>query len=241
MNDEVHPELIDVAHWDAVPKITHIPVAYRETNLGDDIQSFAASRCLECDRFVDRDSPQYWPADAVIPLIGWFGYGEFPARSQCIVVGLHIQMASREHMSSPRVVDWLKAGVKFQGFPAMARDLSTRDFLRELGIEAEFGGCITRTLPPRRVERRGTLIIDVDDESLEGCRDTHDRPHLPALTPAARLAEARTQLERLAHTELVHTMRLHVLLPCRAMGTEVIFHRPEDLFQPERFSGHLEL
>lgn len=226
------------AFWHAISHVTHIPVAYRTTNVGDDIQSYAAADLFHCNNFVDRDCMADWPSDAIVPLIGWFGYGVPSTAANCLIVGTHIQVASRKHYAESRSVDWLKSAVRAQGFPAMARDISTRDFLRELGVESEFGGCVTQTLERYEGKRSGTLIIDVQDKSIKGFRDTHERPHLPMLSPEERVMEARVQVARLARFETVHTTRLHAALPCIALGTNVEFHREQARFQPERLSGY---
>lgn len=223
--------------WAHIPTVTHIPLAFGTTNLGDDIQSYAASALLDCHQFVNRDCMEKWPTEAVVPMIGWFGYGKPYTKATCIFVGTHIQRESRKYFYEQRVVEWIVRSVRDQGFPAMARDLDTRDFLRSVGVEAEFGGCVTQTLGRYDGTRKGTLVVDVPDESIVGFRDTHYRPYLPLLSPAERVLEARVQVQRFARFEVVHTSRLHVLLPCTALGTKVVFHRQAAWFQPERLTG----
>lgn len=221
-------------------QVTHIPVAAHTNNIGDDIQSYAASLMYRCSQWVDRDHPELWPADALVPLVGWYGYGKFPSPAQCQVVGLHVEQHSRAHFAETKVVDWLKTGIRRQGFPGLARDLVTRDFLRSLGLETEFGGCVTQTLPRDDGPRAGTLIVDVPGLNIQGWQDTHLRDHLTVLTADQRIEEARVQILRFARSATVHTSRLHALLPCHALGTEVVFHWRDDLFQVERFSGHVD-
>lgn len=131
------------AKFPLLRQITHIPVALRTNNLGDDIQSLALQRLIgfTAGQYVDRDAPQRWPKDALIPLCGWFGWGRFPTPAEVLVVGFHCRPLSRANLFQNR--QWLAAQVKQQGFPAMCRDISTREFLRMMRIDAEFGGCVT--------------------------------------------------------------------------------------------------
>ncbi|MGE9268736.1 MAG: hypothetical protein ACQKBY_11625 [Verrucomicrobiales bacterium] len=189
------PFQIESAPWRELQP-THLPLAGQTTNLGDDVQCAAASILWGVDELVERDAPESWPADALIPLFGWHGHrrwGRAPA-CQCLIIGLHLTPARREEFAQPHLRRWLADMVRLQGFPAMARDLVTRDFIRALGIDAEFGGCVTLTLAETgkkefpvksKLDRR----FAIDAPAPEGFRVmTHQQPALPTLPPVERLS-----------------------------------------------------
>jgi hypothetical protein len=216
--------------------VTHIPVAMHTRNLGDDVQSLAASQLWMVRQYVDRDSPSSWPKGVVVPLCGWFGYGNFPSPAEVKVVGFHCQPKSRKNLSDNKA--WLAEAVRKQGFPAMCRDIETRDFVRSLGIDAEFGGCVTLTLLKFEGVRSGLVSVDAHPIANGYRRITHRRPPLEKMTPEQRLEMAARAIDLYAKSEHVRTSRLHVFLPCIALGTPVellIDKAPEK----GRFSGYL--
>lgn len=217
-------------------EITHLPIAIRCNNLGDDIQSIALKRLLNHDiGYVDRDALQRWSPSNVVPLCGWFGWGRFPTPARVLIFGFHCCPKMRISLFENR--KWFAEQVKNQGFPAMCRDLSTRDFLRGLGIDAEFGGCVTLTFPEYGGRRHGTLAID--DLSQPGKPQLSQIiPELPKLGIDDRLKLAQQRIELMRTAELVETSRLHVALPCHAMKTPYRLKKTEDIQSRERFSGY---
>lgn len=209
--------------WHSVSP-THIPVACRSENLGDDIQAEAARRLWDLDSFVDRDNPSSWPTNAVVPLVGWWGgRGAFPTKATVKVVGFHI--ANEGITNFKKNQSWLASVVADQGFPAMCRDLRTRDLLRTWGIDAEFAGCVSLTLnrdARKRSDRK--LAIDYYRLSAPGFEKlTNTDYSLMSLLPHERLKKASERLEDLACAQMVKTSRLHIWLPCLALGTDVKF------------------
>lgn len=119
-------------------------------------------------------------------------------------------------------------------YPIGCQDVPTRDFLRSLGYNAYFSGCISMTLPKRQ-EGDYNLVYVIDDDAKKGlpfCDPVDLRPItslcLPKDTPWEKCEElARDRLALLRDTaKLVITSRLHVYLPCVAMGIPVLFTRP---------------
>ena len=187
-------------------------------NLGDDIQAEAACRLWKVRDTVDRDDPASWPQDSVVPLIGWWGRAKFPPASTVRIVGFHCAWDGVPELKRNR--EWFKQVVASQGFPAFCRDLFTRDLFRKLGIDAEFGGCVSLTLPRVDGPRDAPpLSIDAGRSDPKFQRLTHADYNLGKLSPSERLALASKQLARLADAQSVVTSRLHAWLPCLAMGT----------------------
>lgn len=221
--EEAKIEEIVTFDWSIVVP-THIPVACRSENLGDDIQAEAARRLWGVDSFVDRDNPRSWPSNAVVPLVGWWGgRGAFPTKAMVKVVGFHLANEGISNFKMNR--SWLARVVAEQGFPAMCRDLRTRDLLRSWGIDAEFSGCVSLTLNRDDRERSDRkLAVDYYRLAAPGYeRLTNTDDSLRSAPPRLRLQKASERLEDLASALKVKTSRLHIWLPCLALGTDVEF------------------
>ena len=86
------------------------------------------------------------------------------------------------------------------------------------------------------------LLVDVAPQDLErlppriaaGTKLTHTLPR-----DCDRVAEATRRLNLYAKARWVVTNRLHVLLPCAAMGTPVVFVRPPN--SENRTTGYAHL
>lgn len=119
-------------------------------------------------------------------------------------------------------------------YPIGCRDVPTRDFLRGLGYNAYFSGCISMTLP-KRPDGDYRLVYVIDDDAKKGlpfCDPVDLRPMTSLCLPKDAPWEkceglARDRIALLRDTaKLVITSRLHVYLPCVAMGIPVVFTRP---------------
>jgi hypothetical protein len=191
--------------------------------------------------YVNRDSFKEWTSDMVIPFFGWYGYDSFsrPPESQTVLMSLHFSIATRKKiLGSKRFLDWFRDTAKAQAFPVYARDISTRDWLRNLGIDSEFGGCVTSTLPKYEGQRKGVLAVEAPPGSCTPDQSFSNAiSYLPTLSAERRLEVARGVLDQIATAEIVHTNRLHIALPCRALGTPFVFY-DHNIFERHRLSGH---
>jgi hypothetical protein len=229
---------------------THIPLGYKTINLGDDIQAEAACRFFDTRAHVDRDSMSSWPKNSLIPLVGWYGsvggrLHEFDTSKQCLIVSTHIAPGLYESVyNNSKVKDWLKAQVKNQGFPALCRDISTRDFFRNIDIDAEFNGCITTSLKSKDLKKDRLICIDPGrrpEATLVNYEFfTQINYDLPSLPPEERLMEACRRIDLYDSAEKVVTSRLHVYLPCQALNTNVELTLLYASCETRaRFSGHI--
>jgi hypothetical protein len=219
---------------------THLPNTTLTTNLGDDIQTACAIKLWDVHNYVERDNFKEWKSDMIIPFFGWYGYDytSIP-EAQCVLVSFHFCDKMKKHiLDNEKIKDWLKFCVKEQGFPALARDTSTTKFVRDLGIDCEFGGCITQTLKPHAGERSKILAIDAPphinkscDIVMSQCRDSYK-----SQSHESRIKLAMERIDLYAQCKHVHTSRLHTYLPCRALGTDVTFYNYK-IFEPHRLSG----
>jgi hypothetical protein len=231
-------------------KPTHIPVGYKTHNIGDDIQAEAACRFFNIRTHVDRDLMSSWPKDSLIPLIGWYGsvannFHAFDTSKQCLIISTHISPVLFEIINNDtKIKDWFKAQVKNQGFPALCRDLCTRDFLRCIGVDAEFNGCITTSLKSRGLKKERLLSIDFG-KKLEASLENFDfftqmDYNLPLLSPEERLIQACNRIDLYDSAKKVMTSRLHVFLPCQALNTDVVLNLSNATCDADaRFSGHM--
>ena len=182
-------------------------VIYRRTNnLGDAIQSIALSRLLP-EPIVGayrNDLP-----DAPLLLNGWFGEVPPPAHRNrdAIFAGVFVRDFR------PEWADWMRACDRPVGArdPLMCADLLTR------GVDAEFIGCATLTLPRYDGPRYGVVHIDYDDPSSRTNWIASDVPWHRQWQVAMR------RIEHLRHAAAVYTSRLHIALPCLALGTPVAY------------------
>lgn len=154
---------------------------------------------------------------------------------------------------SPHMLAYLRAHQ-----PIGCRDLDTQRYLRELGVNAYFSGCLTLTLkkadytrPQHRDGSSSPIIYFVD---VAGCEHTQSplfrslpvavRQHARVATHHSKLKSiedrhglAAELLSKYADADLVITSRLHCALPCIAFGTPVMFFHSD--LGDARFAGLL--
>jgi glycosyltransferase involved in cell wall biosynthesis len=134
--------------------------------------------------------------------------------------------------------------------PIGCRDRSTRAFIRSVGLDAYFSGCLTLTFPKRRArpENGKAFLVDVPyavgeamphalqvraDKSITHFHYFHTYP-VTEEESAHYEEKARYILRRYEEeAELVVTSRIHAALPCIAMGIPVVF--VTDKSEEERF------
>lgn len=217
---------------------THLPVARQcKVNIGDAIQTVAARELWNVQQFCERNRPGTWTDDMVVPMHGWYSDFIYPTEARVYLLGFHLSYGARIKLLQERHIrDWLIRVVKDQGFPALARDTSTRDFLRSVHVPAEFAGCISETLPKYDGPRAGVINTDKrwteDGIVLYQSYVSWDAPTYEDL-----IRQGEQRLDELRQASEVWTARLHVMLPCRAMGTPVQARGIMDTHEAHRFSG----
>lgn len=238
-------------------------VVYNETkNIGDDIQCYAARQFLpRLDVVLDREHLDDVKSDEHIACImnGWFIHRKWnwpPAN--CLVphmVAFHYSERekgqffakyTRTRFLSGLGLDYLKSWG-----PIGCRDLRTMEFLKELGVESYFTGCMTLTLPqmPKHpVEKPYICLVDLDKRSTDALRARAKKEGMEvreithAITPydpdtpwEVREKKVEELLTVYRNAACVVTSRLHCALPCVSQETPVLLAR-EDLdntrFQP---------
>ena len=231
-------------------------VLWRKTtkNIGDDIQSYAASVWLpsvdymvdieELDSFeAEDDEPvatimsawymwQKWnwpPSKYVYPLWIGFHYND-------IQRGRPRGMPSKfEYLTGPGY-EYLK---KYE--PIGCRDYYTQERMKERGISNYFSGCVTLTLPKREIQkpkREYIVLVDVGEQVEEAVKkqlhgtDIEIKVVAPTrVDPSTNLSwetrkrEVEHMLDLYQNAKCVLAFRLHCALPCLALETPVLLVR----------------
>ena len=238
----------------------------KSNNYGDDIQTIAATRLLpKVDYYLDRenlntpgtseeikllcngwymDNPLNWPpAHNINPLFVSFHVSHFNNSSNLLVKKEFIEYYKRHE-------------------PIGCRDYHTVNLFKSIGIDAYFSGCLTMTLENKYKESdRNEDIIFVDAINSDFPKKMQDRIlnklipdsiknhikfskhyHSKIYDNESRLVKANKLLDMYSKAHLVVTSRIHVALPCLALGTPVMFldlgFNTKD--QRNRFSGLIE-
>ncbi len=146
--------------------------------------------------------------DSVLIVYGWCG-GVMPQPTQqCLFSGIQIGVKHE------KCINWLRCVSQ----PIGVRDPYTHNLLRANRIASTIVGCATLTLPRYCGPRAGRLSVNV---SVPGTTLLTNAIANLSWTDQWRLAIHR--LDELRRAEVVYTSRLHVLLPCLAFGTPVVF------------------
>ncbi len=241
---------------------TYAPGAALKNNIGDEIQSLAASNLVgPVHSLVNRDRLDKADIDKKIIMNGWFAHyagAPEPVKQLAyawpphpslrpLFVAFHLADAAAPFLLNPAGLQYLKAHE-----PIGCRDRHTERLLQRNGVDAYFSGCLTLTLPERAADgpRDYAALCDLPSDveavlsgelaraGLKPVIVRHNSDAFPA-DEKARFAVAQTYLDFYAGARFVVTSRLHAALPCLAMNTPVLLVRddPDNI----RFQGLIEL
>lgn len=186
-------------------------------NLGDAIQTIAMARLLPGQPGAIERATSVGPDDAFWVINGWLGNNTLPPpvrASSTLFAGVYV---AQEHNLA-----WLARSP----FPIGSRDPSTHELLQKTGLVTEMIGCPSLTFPRYEGKRSGCYAVDVEkaeapDSAITMTHDIWlDVPWPEQWERACRI------LEQYRSAEIVYTSRLHVVLPCLAFGTPVVFLPP---------------
>lgn len=182
-------------------------------NLGDMIQAIALSRLIGEAIPFDRDYPEVNPPQDRLGIVAaWLARSVLADASKLLFAGIYWHPKANN-------VEWLKQSP----YPIGARDPETYRKLRERNVPVELIGCVTATFPRVERHRSGELYVD--------CKSgTPAMSHVVSriMPPSKQWALSLEYLDRYSSASLVHTTRLHVTIPCLAMGTPVRYIGPRD-------------
>ena len=184
------------------------------------------------------------PSNQIVPLN--VGYHHFDRTEDPVACKAYAAPIWHEHY----------AGVGGQWFKdhgeVGCRDLYTQRVLEEAGIPCYFSGCVTLTLPKQpETPDKDTYIVCVDlapkvekkvrelvGDRFEIRTTTHSTPNIKGATWEEREARVREYLTLYQNAKYVVTRRLHVALPCLAMGTPVMVIQSIRMNDPNRFEPY---
>ncbi len=197
-------------------------------NIGDYIQSHAASQFLpSIDYRMYRDSIGSYEHNCKIIMNGWFSYNPknfVNKHIKPLFISFHIADFNHSKIIIPQYKDYLnKYG------PIGCRDESTKDLLSSNGIEAYFSSDLCLTLPINNGTRTDEiLVVEIPNKTLGKIpkeiikKSKYINYHCPSDDKEAMI-RASTLLSNYRSAKLVITSRLHVVMPCIAFGTPVIY------------------
>lgn len=135
----------------------HALLTYQEGNhtfnVGDNIQSLAASQYLENERvFINREKLfHYTGEDVKLIMNGWFTHNLFnwtPSdKIDPLFVSFHLNSSAAPFLLDEKSIAYLK-----KHEPIGCRDKYTVKLLEEKGVKAFFSGCLTLTLDTYKVD-----------------------------------------------------------------------------------------
>lgn len=221
-------------------------VLFKDTdNIGDDIQSYAASQFLpKIDYVIDREK-----LDEFIPekreyvttiMNGWYMHKKhhFPFSPYIHPLLISMHFSENDLITKPgyQFLDgYTKEFLSSYG-KIGCRDESTKKALDTLGYQTYFSGCMTLTLDKVTKSKRGNYIcvVDMKPEFVEKLKvlypsvEIKEMTHwlIPEeqgkLTLIERMNRVKEYLAIYQNAKFVVTDRLHVALPCLALETPVL-------------------
>lgn len=203
-------------------------------NLGDNIQSIAATRLLpKIDGYVSREGLNEVNEPCIVSLNGFFmDSPNWPPSDNVIPIpfAFHISRKFEKNICSEKGLSYLK-----QYAPIGCRDKETVNILKRNGVEAYYSKCLTLTLEKRQeTPKNGKVFVVGVTKKLQKVipnsilKDSiyveQSKIELPNVPNETRVALAEDLLNQFKHNaSMVITSRIHCAMPCIAMGIPVIF------------------
>lgn len=220
---------------------------YKDTdNIGDDIQSYAASRFLpRIDYMIDRENIETFVPNnkeyVYTIMNAWYIHDKYNFNFSPYIYPLFISMFFRKFPYENGItygIDYLNDNViadlkKYS--PVGARDMHTKKIFDKLGIDNFFSGCLTLTLEKFKDVKREDYIVVVGlrDDEIDYIKSKTNRPIRVVKQDVKRGSftketwESRKQrvidmLKTYQGAHMVITSKLHCSLPCLALETPVL-------------------
>ena len=227
---------------------------YSSVNIGDEIQSIAASRFLpRIDCLVPRDKIKKFTSGIKTKLImnAWWMWKpkNFPPSKDIepLLISMHISRHIRKNFLKPDTKQYL-----IDHGPVGCRDRDTEEWLKSNNIPAYFSGCLTLTLQRNPLIKRKDYIIAVDipHEVEQEIKKRTTRPVYnisrvisPYFTQEERFQIAKIVLYLYQSAHCVITSRLHAAMPCLALETPVLLLDSNDeiIHNDGRYTGLMDL
>lgn len=220
---------------------------YKDTdNIGDDIQSYAASQFLpHIDYFIDRENMMNFVSDdgkqVKTIMNAWYIHDKYRFDFSPFIYPLFVSM----HLKKFPYVDGLTIGSTYitnqtqntlrKYGPVGARDINTKKLLDNLDIPNYFSGCLTLTIKKFKNVKKSDYIcaVNISDKELKILKTKTskkiitinqdiERGSLSELSWEERKSKVIELLKLYQGAEFVVTTKLHCALPCLALETSVL-------------------
>lgn len=241
---------------------------YKDTsNIGDDIQTFAAKRFLpHIDYVIEREaldsfvSKDYEKVKVIMN--GWYFH---KAENWPPTPFLYPKLISMHFTDNLMIDGWgpkcdwrymlgeMDPSFLKQYGPVGCRDQHTMEMFTSLKIPAYFSSCLTTTIDLKKEKKKENVIyaVDVRDEIVDFIK-AHTKSkvvvltHIMAKKEQGKNFEERMQaveelLTKYHNAKMVVTSRLHATLPCLALKTPVLLIRHDDPLYPGRLETFYDL
>lgn len=215
-------------------------------NIGDDIQSYAASRFLpRIDYMIDRENIESFvpkTKEYVFTIMNaWYIHDKYNFNFSPYIYPLFISMFFKNFPNENGItygIDYLNDNVIAdlkEHSPVGARDMHTKKIFDKLGIENYFSGCLTLTIEKFSDVKKGDYIVVVglNNDEINYIKSKTNRPikiikqDVKRGTFSDETWEVRKQrvidlLKIYQGAHMVITNKLHCSLPCLALETPVL-------------------
>jgi hypothetical protein len=207
-------------------------ISYKSSiNLGDAIQTVAMIEHLKKNNitnysFVDRSN-----LENNMIINGWHRDKKEPLPKKSTYISTHTDLDHLKEIDKNNIIG--------------CRDFWTLNNCKYLNLKSLITGCVTINLPKINYEQKTfkTLFIDSTYQNnidILFKNDIYITQKIKENTEwLDQLNQASERLKLISSASLVHTTRLHILIPCIAMEIPVILDKiPKS--QPERFTFFLD-
>lgn len=225
------------------------------TNIGDDVQSYASRRFLphykyliEREELISFESENNEVVSSIMN--AWYSHKAYncilPNNINPFFVAMHITENKKDYFTTGYGKEC------FGKYNIGARDESTLKILKDAEMQSYFSGCLTLTLQKfDNVKKENNIVVvDVRDNELEYIKSksksdileiTHnvDPDSYSKIPFETRFENVEKLLKTYQSAKLVITSRLHVALPCLALGTPVLLIENDN--HKDRFSSFLPM
>ncbi len=237
-------------------------IVFKNTeNIGDDIQSYAASRLLpRVDYFIEREEMDLFipkkDEQVVTIMNGWFLHQKtsFPPSPfiNPIFISTHFSNYNTYSLSDEHIVE--NKDYLLSNGPIGCRDFSTKHLLDKHNIDNYFSGCLTLTIDcnwEKPHKKNLIYCVDVDKEIVNSLKKTREEeveelthtlnPNVNSkLSWIERFQNVENLLKKYQQAKIVITSRLHCALPCLALGVNVLFvNKNDEKYFNDRINDYL--
>ncbi len=223
-------------------------IVFKNTdNIGDDVQSYAASRFLpSIDYIIDREQVDSFESDnkEIVNCImnAWWLSKRSSFPPSPFINPLPVSMHFRNtEFNGPTYLKGLGMRWLKEHEPIGLRDDLVKKYLDEAGVENYFSGCMTLTLQKQKNLKKQDYIcvVDLDKEIVDVIKENtdlevvevcHDLDHNQnsKLSWEEREKNVKELLKKYQKAKCVITSRLHSCLPCLALEEPVLLIYDDD-------------